>query len=149
MTRIIVDQQDRKEDITPATPTHTTISPNDDDEGLYLLWTHQLLREHGFKPSSCRTSTLQGDDDTRSGNNDDDDDDIASDDSSVTNHSLDLAASFQDPNVLTPPKYGVGRSIEPSIAPSSSNMILNNSPESVSGFTPKRSFLSKVLPCFF
>ncbi|KAI9019216.1 hypothetical protein CLU79DRAFT_759201 [Phycomyces nitens] len=127
MTKIIIDQQDRKED-TPPTPTNTTVSPNDDDEGLYLLWTHQLLREHGFKPSSCRTSTLHGDDE---------DDDIGSDDSSVTNHSLDLASSFQDPNTLTPPKYGAGRSIEPSIAPSAAEPA------------PKRSFLSKVLPCFF
>ncbi|KAI8139424.1 hypothetical protein BJV82DRAFT_627199 [Fennellomyces sp. T-0311] len=38
----------------PPTPPHTTVSPNDNDEGLYLLWTHQLLRERGFKPSSFR-----------------------------------------------------------------------------------------------
>lgn len=34
----------------PATPPHTTVSPNDNDEGLYLLWTHQLLRERGYEP---------------------------------------------------------------------------------------------------
>lgn len=38
----------------PPTPPHTTVSPNDNDEGLYLLWTHQLLRERGYKPASCR-----------------------------------------------------------------------------------------------
>ncbi|GAN00628.1 hypothetical protein MAM1_0001d00050 [Mucor ambiguus] len=38
----------------PLTPSHTTISPNEDDEGLYLLWTQQLLREKGFTPSPCR-----------------------------------------------------------------------------------------------
>ncbi|KAI9494318.1 hypothetical protein BDB00DRAFT_818700 [Zychaea mexicana] len=38
----------------PPTPPHTTVSPNDNDEGLYLLWTHQLLRERGFKPPPCR-----------------------------------------------------------------------------------------------
>ena len=37
----------------PVTPSQTTISPDDNDEGLYLLWTHQLLRERGFTPSSC------------------------------------------------------------------------------------------------
>ncbi|ORZ25332.1 hypothetical protein BCR42DRAFT_5865 [Absidia repens] len=28
-----------------------SISPNDDDQSLYLLWTHQLLVERGFTPS--------------------------------------------------------------------------------------------------
>jgi hypothetical protein len=32
----------------------TTISPNDDDEGLYLLWTHQLLKERGYEPSPLK-----------------------------------------------------------------------------------------------
>lgn len=53
----------------------STISPNDDDEGLYLLWTHQLLRERGYKPSSCNAN--------------DDDDDNESVDSSISNLSVD------------------------------------------------------------
>ncbi|KAG2235198.1 hypothetical protein BDF21DRAFT_431849 [Thamnidium elegans] len=28
----------------PVTPSQTTISPNDDDESLYLIWTQELLR---------------------------------------------------------------------------------------------------------
>ncbi|KAF7721140.1 hypothetical protein EC973_005363 [Apophysomyces ossiformis] len=66
----------------PATPPHTTISPNDDDEGLYLLWTHQLLREHGLRPASCRPDD---NDDDEEGNGEYDDDD----DSSITNLSMD------------------------------------------------------------
>lgn len=49
-------------DSAPPTPPHTTISPNDDDEGLYLLWTHQMLRERGFRPSSCRTDSYHDQD---------------------------------------------------------------------------------------
>ncbi|KAI7897477.1 uncharacterized protein BX663DRAFT_304854 [Cokeromyces recurvatus] len=48
-------------------------SVDEDDEGLYLSWTHQLLRENGYKPSSCK---LQDDDDDSSMN------------SSVTNISI-------------------------------------------------------------
>ncbi|ORY96760.1 hypothetical protein BCR43DRAFT_492220 [Syncephalastrum racemosum] len=77
----------------PATPQHTTVSPNDKDEGLYLLWTHQLLRERGFKPSSCRessdpleySSTVDGQDEY---DDDDDDCDSRSTDSSLTQDSL-------------------------------------------------------------
>lgn len=32
----------------------STISPNDDDEDLYLLWTHQLLKERGYEPSPLK-----------------------------------------------------------------------------------------------
>jgi hypothetical protein len=47
----------------PVVSSSSTISPNDDDEGLYLLWTHQLLRERGYEPSSCK---LNEDEDTYS-----------------------------------------------------------------------------------
>ncbi|KAL7319118.1 hypothetical protein PS15m_002288 [Mucor circinelloides] len=56
---------------TSTSTTPSTISPNDDDEGLYLLWTHQLLREKGYQPSSCKIE-------------DEDDDDCGSVDSSIT-----------------------------------------------------------------
>ncbi|KAI9473747.1 MAG: hypothetical protein EXX96DRAFT_579210 [Benjaminiella poitrasii] len=36
----------------------TTINRSDeDDEGLYLLWTQQILKEKGFNPSPCRPET--------------------------------------------------------------------------------------------
>ncbi|RCH94684.1 hypothetical protein CU097_013090 [Rhizopus azygosporus] len=35
-----------------SSSTASTISPNDDNESLYLLWTHQLLKEKGYNPSS-------------------------------------------------------------------------------------------------
>ncbi|ORY97361.1 hypothetical protein BCR43DRAFT_513780 [Syncephalastrum racemosum] len=38
----------------PSTPPHTTVSP-DGDESLYLLWTDQILRNHGLRPQSYRT----------------------------------------------------------------------------------------------
>ncbi|KAG1157271.1 hypothetical protein G6F37_006850 [Rhizopus arrhizus] len=41
----------------------TTASP-DDNEGLYLLWTHQLLRERGFIPSPCLLNDEEEDDDS-------------------------------------------------------------------------------------
>ncbi|KAI8379399.1 uncharacterized protein BYT42DRAFT_325549 [Radiomyces spectabilis] len=66
----ISDQNDQ----VPSTPPYSTISPNDDDEGLYLLWTHQILREQGYRPASCRP---------------DDDEDDYSMDSSITNQSMD------------------------------------------------------------
>ncbi|KAI8881399.1 hypothetical protein K501DRAFT_188992 [Backusella circina FSU 941] len=64
-----------------ASSSASTISPNDDDEGLYLLWTHQLLREKGFNPSSCRLD------------DDDDDDGNESVDSSITDLSTNDATS--------------------------------------------------------
>ncbi|ORX57521.1 hypothetical protein DM01DRAFT_1334131 [Hesseltinella vesiculosa] len=56
----------------PPTPPTTTINPNDDDEGLYLLWTSQILRDHGIRPASLRTHSFQDVDE------DDDDDDESS-----------------------------------------------------------------------
>ncbi|KAI8334821.1 hypothetical protein BC941DRAFT_515557 [Chlamydoabsidia padenii] len=44
----------------PPTPLHTTIGS---DEGLYLLWTQQLLREQGYRPYSCRQDDTDDDDD--------------------------------------------------------------------------------------
>lgn len=64
----------------------STISPNDDDEGLYLLWTHQLLRERGYKPSSCKL------------NEDDDDDDCYSIDSSITDLSVNQQQTLASSN---------------------------------------------------
>lgn len=34
--------------IIASSSTISTISPNDDNESLYLLWTHQLLKEKGY-----------------------------------------------------------------------------------------------------
>ncbi|ORZ04626.1 hypothetical protein BCR42DRAFT_429085 [Absidia repens] len=70
-------------DEAPPTPPHTTISPNDDDEGLYLLWTHQLLREQGFRPSSCRTNSYKQQQHLDSDNDDDDDESSQSDEDSL------------------------------------------------------------------
>ncbi|KAI8356192.1 hypothetical protein BD560DRAFT_406807 [Blakeslea trispora] len=39
---------------THRSNTPTTISSDQHDEGLYLTWTQELLREQGFSPSSCR-----------------------------------------------------------------------------------------------
>lgn len=62
-----------------SSPAASTISPNDDDEGLYLLWTHQLLRERGYKPSSCKLNEDE----------DEENDDGYSIDSSITDLSVD------------------------------------------------------------
>ncbi|KAG2225427.1 hypothetical protein INT45_010063, partial [Circinella minor] len=50
----------------PSTPPHTTICPDDDEEGLYLAWTHQLLREQGLRPQSCHGGLDNEDDDDSS-----------------------------------------------------------------------------------
>ncbi|KAI9243740.1 hypothetical protein BDA99DRAFT_529923 [Phascolomyces articulosus] len=55
----------------PSTPPHTTISPDDDEEGLYLAWTHQMLREQGLRPQSCHGG-LDNDEDDDSSVSDDD-----------------------------------------------------------------------------
>lgn len=68
-----------------SSPAASTISPNDDDEGLYLLWTHQLLRERGYKPASCKL-------------NDDDDDDCYSIDSSITDLSVNQQQTLSSSN---------------------------------------------------
>ncbi|KAI8061498.1 uncharacterized protein B0P05DRAFT_557317 [Gilbertella persicaria] len=54
----------------------STVSPNDDNESLYLLWTHQLLQERGFQPSPYKS------------HNSDDDSDSYSIDSSITDVSI-------------------------------------------------------------
>ncbi|KAI8332018.1 hypothetical protein BC941DRAFT_134687 [Chlamydoabsidia padenii] len=71
-------------DSAPPTPPNTTISPNDDDEGLYLLWTHQILREQGFRPSSCRTNSYHGNNDQDSDDDDDDDSSLSASVASIT-----------------------------------------------------------------
>ncbi|KAG2207226.1 hypothetical protein INT47_012279 [Mucor saturninus] len=73
---------------TMSSPAASTISPNDDDEGLYLLWTHQLLRERGYKPSSCK---LNGDEDEEN-------DDCYSIDSSITDLSVDQQQTLTSSN---------------------------------------------------
>ncbi|CAO3620985.1 unnamed protein product [Mucor hiemalis] len=65
-------------DSRPVTPSQTTIGSNDNDEGLYLLWTQQLLRERGFAPSPCTP------DEYNNGKRDDDDDSSISDMSSIS-----------------------------------------------------------------
>ncbi|KAJ8657364.1 hypothetical protein O0I10_006918 [Lichtheimia ornata] len=47
----------------PSTPPHTTVSENDNEEGLYLLWTHQILRDRGMAPHSCNGEVNDSDDD--------------------------------------------------------------------------------------
>lgn len=64
----------------PVTPSQTTVSPNDNDEGLYLLWTQQLLRQRGFKPSPCTPDEYGRKDDE----DEDDDDSSVSDMSSIS-----------------------------------------------------------------
>ncbi|KAI7854078.1 hypothetical protein BDC45DRAFT_569619 [Circinella umbellata] len=91
----------------PSTPPHTTVSPNDNDEGLYLLWTHQLLRERGFKPSPCRFKEENGqivaenNNDIINDDNDDDDDD--SDDTRSTDSSLTNGEDRESSLLLTSP----------------------------------------------
>jgi hypothetical protein len=49
---------------TPPTPPHTTITPNDNDEGIYLLWTQHMLRQKGFRPSSYNLNDEDSDSDS-------------------------------------------------------------------------------------
>ena len=49
---------------TPPTPPHTTITPNDNDEGIYLLWTQHMLRQKGFRPSSYNLNDDDSDSDS-------------------------------------------------------------------------------------
>ncbi|KAI7873182.1 uncharacterized protein EV154DRAFT_607314 [Mucor mucedo] len=60
----------------PATPSQTTISSNNHDESLYLLWTQALLRERGFTDEKKED---EDEDETK-----DDDDSSVSDMSSVS-----------------------------------------------------------------
>lgn len=46
----------------PSTPPHTTVGP-DEDESLYLLWTDQILRNHGLRPQSYRTLSFDPEED--------------------------------------------------------------------------------------
>jgi hypothetical protein len=61
---------------TPPTPPHTTITPNDNDQGIYLLWTQHMLRQKGFRPSSYQINDDDSDSDsTNSSLTDGEDDD--------------------------------------------------------------------------
>lgn len=120
----------------PLTPSHTTISPNEDDEGLYLLWTQQLLREKGFTPSPCRpefedymrkeskkagssSNSLEND---TSDNEDDDDDDssvsdmsFSSDDDMDEDDDNDRYIAEQRKLLLNSPAPSAFRSHQPSL----------------------------------
>ncbi|KAI8987428.1 hypothetical protein BDF20DRAFT_910052 [Mycotypha africana] len=71
----------------------STISPDDDDESLYLLWTHQLLEERGFNLSKAKKTIKRygslEEDGATDNNNDEAEDDDDSIDSSITDFSLD------------------------------------------------------------
>ncbi|KAI8581692.1 hypothetical protein K450DRAFT_230745 [Umbelopsis ramanniana AG] len=58
---------------TPPTPPHTTIAPNDNDEGIYLLWTQHMLRQKGFRPSSYNLNDDDSDSDSTNSSLTDDD----------------------------------------------------------------------------
>jgi hypothetical protein len=58
---------------TPPTPPHTTITPNDNDEGIYLLWTQHMLRQKGFRPSSYNLNDDDSDSDSTNSSLTDDD----------------------------------------------------------------------------
>ncbi|SAM05934.1 hypothetical protein [Absidia glauca] len=61
----------------PTRKSSTQISPNDDDQSLYLLWTHQLLVERGFTPSPIATKDDDGASSVSSISLDHDDNDIS------------------------------------------------------------------------
>ncbi|CAO3593837.1 unnamed protein product [Absidia cylindrospora] len=88
-------------DEAPPTPPHTTINPNDDDEGLYLLWTHQLLREHGLRPASCRTNSYQDDDKYQNNNNANEEDDDEDSSQSEDEESV-ISTSYHQRSKLLP-----------------------------------------------
>jgi hypothetical protein len=79
------------DDYTPPTPPHTTITPNENDEGIYLSWTQHMLRQQGFRPSSY--------------NNDHGD---SGSDSDSTNSSL--TDDEEDSLPITPPHFSTSRS---------------------------------------
>ncbi|KAI9285185.1 hypothetical protein BC943DRAFT_50653 [Umbelopsis sp. AD052] len=64
---------------TPPTPPHTTITPNDNDEGIYLLWTQHMLRQKGFRPSSYNINDDDSDSDSTNSSLTDDDDVVEDD----------------------------------------------------------------------
>lgn len=52
---------------TSSSSKSTTISSHDnDDEGLYLYWTNQLLKERGYEPSPLKRYMNDNDDDNDS-----------------------------------------------------------------------------------
>ncbi|KAM3578923.1 hypothetical protein VKS41_008716 [Umbelopsis sp. WA50703] len=44
------------DDYTPPTPPHTTISHDENDEGIYLSWTQHMLKLRGFSASTADDS---------------------------------------------------------------------------------------------
>ncbi|KAI9030084.1 hypothetical protein CLU79DRAFT_733982 [Phycomyces nitens] len=77
----------------------TTVGPDDNDEGLYLMWTHELLRERGFTPVSCRSEVDEDED------NDDNNNNGAGQDSDCqsTDSSLDHSPTSYRPQFLFSP----------------------------------------------
>ncbi|KAI9310704.1 hypothetical protein BX666DRAFT_2003958 [Dichotomocladium elegans] len=69
----------------PVTPTPSTVGPNGDDDGLYLLWTHQLLKERRSSmdiDASDHSST----DSSVTDDDDDDDDGYGTHDNGTASH---------------------------------------------------------------
>lgn len=75
---------------TPPTPPHTTITPNDNDGGIYLSWTQHMLRQQGFRPSSYNPN------------------EVSESDSDSTNSSL---TDDEDSLTITPPHLPTSRSV--------------------------------------
>ncbi|KAI8093248.1 uncharacterized protein BX664DRAFT_329288 [Halteromyces radiatus] len=116
------------------------ISPNDDDESLYLLWTHQLLVERGFNPTPIG-SKYSIDDNNH--DDDDDDDDSASSISSISadNDDNNLSLLFSTPASVTSPSY----------THSSSMMLMDPTTTltttTTTSTTPSQSYISSFFSC--
>ncbi|CAO3642384.1 unnamed protein product [Cunninghamella blakesleeana] len=124
--------------------TNSNISPNDDDESLYLLWTHQLLVEKGYKPSIISS---------HNDDNDDDDDDSSIDDNNI-NDKEELTLLFSTPPSISSPSLHTSTSsnhYQPIISsPSPTRMMTSSTSSSTtSGLSNlSQSFFSCFTSCF-
>ncbi|KAI9300270.1 hypothetical protein BJ944DRAFT_273288 [Cunninghamella echinulata] len=114
------------------------ISPNDDDESLYLLWTHQILIEKGYKPSIISTN-----DDEENG--DDDDDESTLDDE---NDDKELTNLFSTPPSISSPSLHTNTSIHYQSISSPSSSISSDSTSNLNSDSSFKSFFSWFTFCF-
>lgn len=81
------------DDYTPPTPPHTTISHDENDEGIYLSWTQHMLKSSKISPSAVDDS----DSDTDSTNSSLTDDEESSPSMPITPPYLPLERPYSDP----------------------------------------------------
>ncbi|KAI8059651.1 hypothetical protein BC940DRAFT_313266 [Gongronella butleri] len=116
-------------DATGLGASKAAVAARDDDESLYLVWTHQWLVDQGYAPAPLSTQDSSSDDDA------DDDDE-----SSLSSYAL----SMTQPSLSVPSKYPSIHHGSPAPAPATASTATATGPASMTSY----SLLSWLTFCF-